>query len=89
MGSLPKGTLSKNRGFQPDSRVFGGTRALPRATSQNAILGEQHGPQAACWPFWSHPSETMTDTVTGEMKTYTNPSGNFDSGGDTEAFAVP
>jgi hypothetical protein len=32
---------------------------------------------------------TVTDTLTDEVKEYTNPLGNFGSDGDTEAFEVP
>jgi PKD repeat protein len=32
---------------------------------------------------------TVTDTATGEVRTYTNPAGEFGSVGDTEAFQVP
>jgi predicted outer membrane repeat protein len=32
---------------------------------------------------------TLTDTVTGNVKTYTNPSGRFASAGDTTAFPAP
>ena len=31
----------------------------------------------------------VTDTMTGEQVTYTNPSGNFGSRADTEAFPQP
>jgi hypothetical protein len=46
------------------------------------------------WVFYGSLSNveytlTVTDTSTGEVRTYTNPSGNFGSVGDTEAFAVP
>jgi len=32
---------------------------------------------------------TVTDTSTGEVRTYSNPAGEFGSVGDTEAFFVP
>jgi hypothetical protein len=46
------------------------------------------------WVFYSALTNvgytiTVTDTETGEVRTYPNPPGDFLSFGDTEAFEVP